>query len=573
MSERITDSYRWQDVVSFGDVLLRAADQHPDRDAVVFADHRLTYAELETGAVAAARSLIALGIGPDSRVGILMANCPDYVELLFGVSLTGAIVVPINSRFAPRELGYVVENGDLDVLVTGDLTAEHVDYVARLQEALPGLAERPPGAAPELDAAPKLRTIILLGERSAPGMMTRADFAALADDVDAATVFALHRRTAVRRPALMMYTSGTTAMPKGCVLSHEALVRPALVAGRTSFRLGPDDRFWDPLPMFHMSAILPIIGCIDAGAAFMSMTHFEPGAALKLISEQHATVTYPCFPAIAQALLNHPDYHEDAWKDVRIVLNVAPADTLREMQARMPHSVQIASYGLTECGGVVCFNDPEDTLEQRCTTSGTPFAGMEVQIRDLETGQPVPTGERGEIWVRGYGVFEGYHKDPDRTAEALDAEGWFHTGDVGSLDADGRVSYLGRTKEMLKVGGENVAAVEIESYIGTHPAVSIVAVVGVPDPKYMEVPAAVIELRPGHAVSEEEILAYCRRGLARFKVPQYVRFTTEWPMSATKIQKFRLREALTRELAERGTAGPSEADASDRSGAAAPLAG
>jgi fatty-acyl-CoA synthase len=286
------------------------------------------------------------------------------------------------------------------------------------------------------------------------------------------------------------------------------------------------------------------------------MTHFDADAALRLIEREHATVVYPSFPAIAQALLNHPDYHRDTFKDVRVALNVAPADTLRDMQARMPHTVMISSYGLTEAGGVVCFNDLEDTLEQRCTTGGTPFEGMEAEIRDLETGEPVEPGRRGEIVVRGYGVFEGYHKDPERTADVLDADGWLHTGDVGAMDAGGRVSYLGRTKDMLKVGGENVAAVEIESYIATHPAVSIVAVVGVPDPKYMEVAAAFIELRPGSDATEEDILEHCRRGLARFKVPRYIRFITDWPMSATKIQKFRLQERMGRELAERraGTA-------------------
>jgi fatty-acyl-CoA synthase len=478
------------------------------------------------------------------------------VELLFGISLTGAVMVPINARFAPRELGYVIENGDLEVLFTSDLVVEHVDYVARLQEALPGLADRPAGAAPELAAAPQLRTIVLLGGRKAPGMMTGEAFANLAGPVDDAAVLTLHRRTAVRDVALMMYTSGTTAMPKGCLLSHEALVRPALVGGRTRFRLGPDDRFWDPLPMFHMSAILPLIGTLDGGAAFLSMEHFDADRALGMIVDERATVIYPTFPAVTQALLNNPSYHPDLFRDVRVALNVAPPDSLRAMQAQMPHTVQIASYGLTECGGVTCFNDVEDTLDQRVTTCGTPFEGMEVEIRDLETGARLPAGERGEIVIRGYGVFSGYHKDPARTNAVLDADGWFHTGDVGALDDGGRVAYLGRTKDMLKVGGENVAAVEIESHIGTHPAVSIVAVVGVPDAKYLEVPAAFIELRPGSSASEEEILEHCRGGLARFKVPRHVRFVTSWPLSATKIQKYRLQETLAQELAEGAAAIP-----------------
>jgi fatty-acyl-CoA synthase len=202
---------------------------------------------------------------------------------------------------------------------------------------------------------------------------------------------------------------------------------------------------------------------------------------------------------------------------------------------------------LTECGGVVAFTDPEDPLELRVTTGGIPFDGIDLEVRDLDTGEPVADGIAGEIVVRGYSVFDGYHKDPDKTAEVLDSDGWFHTGDIGKL-IEGHIAYLGRTKDMLKVGGENVAAIEIESFLATHPAVSVVAVVGVADPKYMEVPAAFIELRPGHEATEEEIMLFARGGLARFKVPHYVRFVTEWPMSATKIRKFELQEQLSRAL-------------------------
>jgi len=548
-------SRRWQEVVRFADLLTRAAQRDGDHEAVVFPDARLTYGQLERRAFAAARSLLALGAGPGSRIGILMPNCPEFVELLFGISLIGGVMVPVNARFAARELGYVVENGDLEILLTSDRIVEHADYVARLHEALPSLARARSRTGLELPEAPDLRAVVLFGERDAAGMLDGAAFAALADGESDEAVLRLHRRTSVRGVALMMYTSGTTAMPKGCLLSHEALVRTAVVAGRTKFRFTPADRFWDPLPMFHMSSILPIIGVFDGGATFLSMTHFEPEAALRMLDEERATISFATFPAITQALLHDPGYHRDRWRGIRLINNVAPPDTLREMQARMPHTIQISSYGLTECGGVSAFNDPEDTLEQRTTTSGIPFDGIELEVRDLETGEPAPAGVAGEIVVRGYCVFDGYHKDPQRTAEVLDGDGWFHTGDVGAMTADGRISYRGRIKDMLKVGGENVAALEIESYLGTHPAVSIAAVVGVPDPRYMEVAAAFIQLRPGMAASEAEIVAFCERGLARFKVPRHVRFVEEWPMSATKIQKFRLQERITRELEQARAAG------------------
>ncbi len=544
-----THSRRWQEVVRFADLLVHAAERDPDHEAVVFwGVGRRTYGELEERALAIARSLYAMGIRPRSRVGILMPNCLEFVELLFGISLLGAVMVPINARFAPRELGYVVENGDLEVVFTSDEIIEHVDYAARLHEALPTLGSLPPSSIVSLPEAPFLRSVVLFGDRDASGMMSAAEFWSLGGSVTDEDVLRCHRRTAIRDVALNMYTSGTTAQPKGCLLSHEALVRTALMAGRTRFQFTSEDRFWDPLPMFHMSAILPIIGLFDAGATFLSMSHFDATEGLRMIEQERATVNYATFPAITQALLNHPDYRPDSWKRVRVINNVAPPDTLREMQSRMPYTLQLSSYGLTECGGVVAFNGPEDTDEQRNTTGGLPFDGIEVAIRHPETGEELGPDTAGEILVRGYCVCEGYYKDPERTAAVLEPDGWFHTGDIGALTPEGRIRYLGRIKDMLKVGGENVAAIEIESYLGTHPAVSIVAVVGVPDPKYMEVPAAFVELRPGHRLSEHELLEYSRAGLARFKVPRHVRFVESWPMSATKIQKFRLQQELSEEL-------------------------
>jgi fatty-acyl-CoA synthase len=229
------------------------------------------------------------------------------------------------------------------------------------------------------------------------------------------------------------------------------------------------------------------------------------------------------------------------------VFNVGPADTLRDMQDRMPHCTQVSAYGMTEFLGSIAMVETTDPVEVRCETEGRSLPGMEIQIRG-PGGEVLGPGERGEIVGRGPQRFDGYYKDPEKTAMAIEPDGWFHTGDLGSLDADGRLRYLGRMKDMLKVGGENVAAIEIESYLCTHPAVSIAQVVGVPDAKYQEVPAAFVELRPGAMATEEDLIEFCRGKIATFKVPRLVRFVTEWPMSATKIQKNRLREDLVAEL-------------------------
>ena len=233
---------------------------------------------------------------------------------------------------------------------------------------------------------------------------------------------------------------------------------------------------------------------------------------------------------------------------LRLINNVAPPSQLLKNMEILPQAVHISAYGLTEACGVSCNGSADEDNETRATTCGKPYPGVQLRVVDPETGEVMKPGERGEVVIRGFSLFEGYYKSPGKTAEAIDEDGWFHTGDLCSLDAEGRVTYQGRYKDMLKVGGENVAAVEIESYIFTHPAVQLVQVVGVPDEKMLEVAAAFIELTPGMECTEQEIVDYCRGKIASFKIPRHVRFVKEWPMSATKIQKFKLQEALTREL-------------------------
>ena len=541
----------WIDFTAYGDLVVRGAARYGDSDAVVFPDTRHSFESLEQAARRSARSLLGLGVRPGDRVGILMPNCMDFIEVMFGAAVIGAVPVPINARFKGRELAYVAENADLKVLVTSDIIDQHTDYAAILHDCLPGLAAARDPADLALGAAPELKAVVLLGSSSPAGMVDRAGFEALAGLATDDEVELFRSRVAVRDVALMIYTSGTTAEPKGCPLSHEALVRTAVTACRTRFELTETDVFWDPLPLFHMSAILPLIGCLDAGSSYVTPTHFEPAAAIAQMRDEKATVCFSTFPPVTQAMINHPDWDADEFSRIRLVNNVAPPDALRAIHALLPGARHMNAYGLTECGGVVAFSGPDDPPETWAVSSGRPFRGIEVKIKDLETRQALAEPHRpGEIWVRGYNLFEGYHKDPAKNAECFDDEGWFFTGDIGSLDADGRISYLGRTKDMLKVGGENVAAVEIESYLQTHPAVAIAQVVPVPDAKYTEVPAAFCELKPGAEASADDLIEFCRGQIAGFKVPRHVRFVSadEWPLSATKIQKFRLADKLRAEL-------------------------
>lgn len=535
------------DVYTLPDLLVRAAHRSPDDDALVFPTGRTTFAQLYDRAVDAARSLAAMGVGAGDHVGILMSNCAEFVDLLLGSQLLGAWAVPINARYKAKELAHVIVDADLKVLVTTDRVVEHVDFVALLDEALPEVAGQQDALHLALDQAPELRSIVLIGERRPPGMLDATTFGELAAKTSRAHVEACRARLAVRDVAMMMYTSGTTAMPKGCPISYEGLVRPAMEAGRTRFFLEPTDRMWDPLPMFHMSFVLPLIACIDAGAALLAMEHFEPGEALAYMEREQATVNFASFPTITEGLLNHPAY-DDAKLSIRLVNNVGPPETLVSMQQRMPGAVQISAYGMTECGGVISFGDVNDTLAKRTETSGWQFRGIDVQIRDLDTDAVLGPHQPGEILVKGYCLFEGYYKDDEKNAEAFTEDGWFRTGDICSLDEDGRITYQGRAKDMLKVGGENVAAAEIEGHLGGHPDVLLAQVVSAPDTKYMEVPAAFVQLVEGATVSEQELIDFCRGEIASFKVPRHVRFVTDWPMSATKIQKVKLREQIAAEL-------------------------
>lgn len=515
----------------------------------MFPDERLTYAQLAERAKNRARALQGLGIQPGDHVGILSPNLVEMAELLFAIALSGAVAVLINARYKTTELAYVIENADLKLLFTTDRIADYVNFVELLDRTLPGLGTADAPLSLKLGSAPLLRSVIMMEEAQHTGVLTWAQFTAFADNVEPDEMWQRRSQIALRDPCIMMYTSGTTSEPKGCRLSHEALVRNAREMS-IRFQITSEDRQWDPLPMFHMSAVLPLLATVWAGARFITDTHFEVDAAMRAIAAEKPTILFTAFPTIMSALVNHPDFDPHKMRQVRLVNNVAPPDQLKANMKLLPEALHVSAYGLTEASGVSCNGSEEEDDEIRAHTCGKPYSGVQLRVVDVQTGQVLPPGERGEITIKGFSLFEGYYKSPEKTAEAFDAQGWFHTGDLGAVDAGGRVSYHGRIKDMLKVGGENVAAVEIESYICTHPAVQLVQVVGVPDDRLVEVAAACIQLEPGASCTEEEIIDYCRGEIATFKIPRYVRFVEEWPMSATKIQKYKLQEMLISELSQ-----------------------
>jgi fatty-acyl-CoA synthase len=538
------------EATSLGDLVLRAAAQRPNSIAAAFLGERFTAAELLQRSVATAQSLRALGVGPSDSVGILMPNVGEFLPTLFGVALLGAVAVTMNVRYRTSELSYVVGHSGMKVLLTTDRIAEHVDFAERLSEAFPDLLQSDPAVPLGLAGAPNLRTVVILGTgASSPGFVDRESFERLGaleyeDDDD---VMRISAGVGLHDPAILMYTSGTTADPKGCVLSHEALVRTA-IAQVERFRMTSDDVFWTPLPLFHIASILALLNSLWSGARFVSAPHFEAGAAIRQIEDEGATILYPTFPTIAQAMIEHPSFADLDCERVRLFNHVGPVELQRQVQAAFGNAKQVQSYGATEVSGVISVHDPDDPADTRAETCGRPWIGTEVRIADPDTGAERSAGVQGEILVRGFGRFTEYYGDPVRTAEAIDADGWFHSGDIGSIEPGGWLRFHGRYKDMLKVGGENVAAIEVENFLCTHPSIQLAQVVGVPDDRLVEVVAAFVQTAAGEPLSAEDVIDYCAGAIASFKIPRHVRFVEDWPMSATKIQKYALREQLLAEL-------------------------
>jgi acyl-CoA synthetase (AMP-forming)/AMP-acid ligase II len=534
---------------SLGDLLLIAADKDPNRAAVVLPHRQATFGELRERVIRRALSLQALGVQAGDHVGLLLPTGMDFVESMFAIALLGAVTVPVNARYQPPELAYVVENADLRLLITTDKIAEAVNFTERLNTAFPDLAAQDPTAL-HLEGAPLLRNIVLYGDSESAGLLTESIFDAGAENGDLERLHLARLQVRLGSTALILYTSGTTANPKGCMISHEAIVRnSAALADR--YELTGEDSFWSPLPMFHIAAILPLSAIFSRGGTYVTTGYFQAGEALRMMEEGAVTATYPCFWTIMSDLVDHPDFETTDLSRVKLMnanFAVQPPEIGAKMKKALPNAIFVGTFGMTETAGTVTTSRLDATEEQRFKRLGTPLSGIEVKAIDPETGQEAATGEKGEAWIRGYCTFTEYYKSPEKTAEALDDEGWFHSGDLVSIDADGQLMFHGRLRDMLKVGGENVAAVEIENCLQQHAAVKLAQVVGVPDRRLIEIPAAFIELEAGHSATEEELIGFCKGKIAGFKVPRHVRFVTAWPISSTKIQKFRLQEEITEEL-------------------------
>jgi fatty-acyl-CoA synthase len=515
-------STRWRSISELVDS--RAAGT-PSAPAVSFPTGLLSFGELASGRERAARRLRAAGAGPGDRVGLLLREgCVPCVTFGLGAMRLGAMFVPINARNKIHELSYVMDHAELRVLLTSS------DFEGLIREA--GL--------------PEGCELIVLGDDGEPDPAL--------GEASAEEVTEIERAVEPDTPALLLYTSGTTANPKGVVHTHATLIA---VGYNTSERLEltSEDRYWTALAMFHVGGWQVLSSALAVGACFSHVGFFNAESALDQLERERVTVAMPAFELIWMGVLDHPRFAEADLSALRLVMNVGVPERLERMQQMLPQAVQVSMVGMTESAGSICVGSTTDSLHSRTHTSGRPLRGMEVRVIDPATGEECPRGVPGELLFRGVTRFIEYYRDPATTASAIDDEGWAHTGDLVRQEEDDTVAFMSRLKDMLKVGGENASAAEIEGYLITHPGVAMAAVVAAPDARYGEVPAAFVQKAPGSDVTEEELIEYCVGKIATYKVPRYVRFVDEYPVAASaKIQKFVLRERIEAELRERGLA-------------------
>ncbi|MEV1131901.1 class I adenylate-forming enzyme family protein [Agromyces sp. NPDC049794] len=543
------------EALPLADLLLRTAERTPEATALVIPTEEFTYAELRAESIDVARGLLSLGVERGDHVGVLAPNSIEYVAALFGASLIGAVVVPLHVRATSRELAYLIPHAELRVILTTDRISEHVDFRQRMHGALRGLAESDASRPLDLSGAPLLRHVVMLRGNAGGGALGRTQFNEAVELVTAADVARVRTRVRIRDASLILYTSGTTSNPKGCVISHEAISRGSVA--RISAAVPPAEIagplvMWHPLPLFHIAALQAFVYVVATGATLVTDVHLDADRALDLIRRHRANSLWSGFmpPMRTLRTANGFDAAELSW--VHSIWTVGPEAEMIELQELFPQAELVSGGGMSETTGWFCITPRGDLPLHRRTTSGTPVAGAELRVVDPETGKERPAGERGELLVRTYTLMDGYFREPERTAEVIDSDGWMHTGDLYTRLESGHYVYEGRIKDMLKVGGENVPAIEIEAYLCGHPDILTAEVVGVPEPRLDEVPVAFIELVDGAEMSVQDVLDYCAGELATFKIPRRVHFVEAggWPLSATKVNKRVLRDDAIRASAD-----------------------
>jgi fatty-acyl-CoA synthase len=528
----MTDS-EWFEKATIGSLPERAARRWGARQALCFRGKRWTFADVAAGVDRAARGLIALGVRPGDKVALWMLNRPEWIEIAFAVMKIGAVLVPVNTRLRTEDVAYIVDQSDTSTLILAERSGP-IDYLGMVRELVP--LNGP-------SRLPKLQRIVLVGD-ARPGTTAWSDLLARGDAEDPRAIADRADAVDPEDLAFLMYTSGTTGFPKGVMHSHR-LIRN--VTDR-AFRLAitEQDVIMMYLPLFHLFAFSEgMLTSMVSGARQVLTESFDAAESLDLVAAERATVIHGFdthYKELAEA-------HERRPRDVSsirtgILAAGMSSSTAVARRARALFGPLVSGYGMSEFGVAVTVGALDSTEEQSCEASGYPAPGYEIRVIDPVTGRDQPAGTAGEILVRGYTVTRGYYNKPEATAATIDADGFVHTGDMGILRADGHLRFVGRYKDMLKIGGENVDPMEVEAFLMSHPGINLAAVVSYPDARLSEVGVAFVRCEPGHALTEDDVIAHCRGRIASFKIPRAVVFVDDFPMTSSgKIQKVKLREA------------------------------
>jgi fatty-acyl-CoA synthase len=526
--------------------LRRCVARWGDRELLVFPGRSLTGSAFAEEVSRLARGLMALGVGPGDNVAVWLANLPEYAVAEFALAALGAAMVPINIRYKKDEVEFALRQSDSSTLIFAPAVLK-TDCVAVLREMCPELGQQSDYIL-RSTTLPQLKNVIVLGSNVA-GARSYDDVLRLGDSRTRAE---LDRREQEVRPEsvlVLQYTSGTTAFPKAAMLTQAQTLRNAY---QMSCRAGftDQDRLLSAMPMFHVGgSVCALLGAITIGYRLYMSPNVDAAETLRLIEEERITA-YVGLEPMYLAMRNHEDFNRRSRKSLKKGWSAGTPAILRMVAQDIGIRNICSLYGLSEASPNVCIAHWEkDPYEKRISTMGRPQAGTEVKVVDPASGQVAAREVRGEICVRGWTVMKGYYKNLAETSRVIDAEGWLHTGDAGLITEDGYLVWTGRLKDTIRVGGENVSAVEVEHLLCTHPKIVTAVVVGVPDKRYQEVGLAYVQLKLGEQATEDEMIEYCKQRLAVFKVPKHVRFVESFPTTGTgKVQKFMLRQQAIRDL-------------------------
>jgi fatty-acyl-CoA synthase len=537
--------------LTVGNVLDRTTEKWPDGEALVvpYQRIRLSWSEVRREARTLAAGLLRLGLKPGDRIGIVAPNCAEWVVTQFGTAYLGLILVNINPAYRLPELEFALKKVGCRALITST-RFKSSDYVAMLLELAPEIRDSEPGRL-SAHRVPDLELVILLGEPETPGCLRYLDVLAAATREDLSAVDVISAGLDFDEPINIQFTSGTTGTPKAATLTHHNIVNDAHLSADI-MRFTETDRLCIPVPMYHcFGMVLGTLLCATHGATMVfPSSGFDADAVLEVIEAERCTALHGV-PTMFIAELDRPDFADRNLSSLRTGIMAGapcPVELMHRVIDEMHLREITIGYGMTETGPLSTQTSVDDPVELRIGTVGQVLPHTEIKIID-EQGRIVPTGTPGELCTRGYCVMRGYWGDPDRTAKEIDDAHWMRSGDVATLDEQGYVRIVGRIKEMIIRGGENIYPREIEEFLYGHPAIEQVEVFGIPDEKYGEEVAAWIKLRPNIEISADDIRSFCRGGIAHFKVPRYIEFVDEFPMTVTgKVQKFVMRERMVESM-------------------------